>query len=234
MSTIQNGLLPLVSRFYTRYSVSLLITFLRNVITMITGNAAYPTPSPTLAGVTTAVDDLETKATAALNGGRIETAAKRSAQITVLALARQLGNYVESHCGGSVETLLSSGFDAQRAASPAQMPAIPGNPRLNHNGSSGVLVYRYIGDSNVRNFSVQYGENEAGPWTDHGLFTSTKVDIDGLTPGKVYYARAKATPRPGRVTGPCLHPKWRSRCEADSKKGCSSHRRASSKKGASL
>ena len=54
------------------------------------------------------------------------------------------------------------------------------------------LSLRYIGDNNVRNFSVQYGENEAGPWTDHGLFIATKVVIPGLTPGKIYYGRARA------------------------------------------
>ena len=199
MSTIQNGLLPLVSRFFTRYSVSQLITFLRNVITMMTGNPAYTTPSPTLPVVKTAVDDLEAKATAALNRGRLEVVARRAAQRSVLSLARQLSNYVESNCGGSVETLLSSGFDARRAASPEQMPAIPGNPRLSHNGSSGKLLFQFNGDSsrNTRNFSVQHGENEAGPWIDHDLSTSSRVEIVGLTPGKVYYARAKANAAAG-------------------------------------
>jgi hypothetical protein len=199
MSTIQNGLLPLVSRFFTRYSVSQLITFLRNVITMMTGNAAYPTPSPTLTVVKTAVDDLEAKTTAALNRGRLEVAARRAAQRSVLSLARQLSNYVESNCAGSVETLLSSGFDARRSASPEQIPVVPANPRLNHNGSSGMLVFRFTGDGsrNTRNFSVQHAESETGPWIDHDLSTSTRVDIPGLTPGKVYYARAKANAAAG-------------------------------------
>jgi hypothetical protein len=192
MSTIQNGLLPLVSRLYTTYPVSVLITFLRNVVTMLTGNPAYTTPSPTLTVMTTALDDLDAKTQAALNRDRLAVAARRAAEVNVRVLARQLGNYVESHCGGSVETLLSSGFDAQRGKSPSQMPAVPGNPRLAHNGSSGLLLFRFTGDSNVRNFSVQHAEAEAGPWIDHGLFTSTRVKIDGLTPGKVYYARAQA------------------------------------------
>ena len=142
--------------------------------------------------MTTAVDDLETKAQAAINGGRLETAARRAARINVLVLARQLSNYVESHCGGSIETLLSSGFDAQRAASPPQMPPVPGNPRLEHGQNSGELVLRFTGDSNVRNFSVQHAENVDGPWIDHDLSTSTRVEITGLTPGTVYYGRARA------------------------------------------
>jgi hypothetical protein len=193
MSTIQNGLLPLVSRLYTKYPVSILVTFLRNVVTMLTANPAFPGPtSPTLAVMTTSLDDLDAKTQAALGGGRLAVASRRAAEVQVRVLARQLGNYVESHCGESVETLLSSGFDAQRAATPSQMPAVPGNPRLSHNGSSGVLLFRFTGDSNVRNFSVQHAENEAGPWIDHDLSTSTRVEIPSLTPGKVYYARAQA------------------------------------------
>lgn len=199
MSTVQNGLLPFVARFFTRYPVSQLITFLRNVVTMMTGNPAFTTPSPTLASVTTAVDDLEEKAAAALNRGRLQVAARRSAQRNVLSLARQLSNYVESNCDGSVETLLSSGFDARRASSPEQMPAVPTNPRLSMNGQSGKLTFRFNGDGsgNTRNFSVQHGESETGPWIDHELSTSTTVDIIGLTPGKVYYARARANATAG-------------------------------------
>lgn len=165
----------------------------------MTGNAAFPTPSPTLAVVKTAVDDLEVKAAAALNRGRVQVMARRVAQRNVLALARQLSNYVESNCDGSVETLLSSGFDARRAASPEQMPAVPANPRLKHNGSSGVLLFQFNSDGsgNTRNFSVQHGENPDGPWIDHALSTSTRVEIPGLTPGKVYYARAKANAAAG-------------------------------------
>lgn len=199
MSTIQNGLLPRVSLVFTRYVVSVLITFLRNVVEMMTGNAAFATPFPTLASVTAAIDDLETKAQAALGGGRLAVAARRASQVNLLVLARQLAGYVTAHCGGSIETLLSSGFDAQRARSPKQMPDVPGNPRLSHNGSSGVLVFRFNSDGtgNTRNYSVQHAEDPAGPWIDHDLSTSTKVEIPGLTPGKVYYARAKANAAAG-------------------------------------
>jgi len=41
MSTIINGFFVLVSRGFGRFSVDHLITFLRNVITMVTGNAAF-------------------------------------------------------------------------------------------------------------------------------------------------------------------------------------------------
>ena len=194
MSTIQSGLLPRVSRLYTRYPVSSLITFLRNVITMMNKNEAFPTPSPSLEVMKSVIDDLQVKAAAALNRGRVEVAARRAAQVEVLALARQLGNYVESNCGGSVEVLLSSGFDAQRAASPPQLPARPINPSFTDGETSGAMFLRFSGDGsgNTRNYSVQYAENISGPWIDRGITSNTKVEISGLTPGKVYFGRARA------------------------------------------
>jgi hypothetical protein len=191
-SSIENGLLPLVSRSYAKYAVSVLITFLRNLVTQLTGNPSFPTPNPTLVVVTDAVDDLDAKTQAAMNGGRVERAARRASRAAALSLARQLGNYVESQSNGSLESLLSSGFNAVRAASPPRVPLTPGNPRLAYTDVSGQLMFRFIGDNNARNFSVQHAENPEGPWTDVGLHTSTRVPIPGLTPGNVYYSRARA------------------------------------------
>ncbi|MDQ6624178.1 MAG: fibronectin type III domain-containing protein [Verrucomicrobiota bacterium] len=192
MSSIINGYYPRTARRYATYPISVLITFLRYVITKMTGNVSFPNPMPTLAVLAAATDELEIKTQAALNGGRIEMAARRAAEATALSLARQLGNYVESQANGDLEVLLSSGFEAVRAPSPSVIPATPDNQNLSYTGISGQLLFRFTGDYNVRNFSVQHAENADGPWTDHGLSTSTRVLLEDLTPGKTYWARASA------------------------------------------
>jgi hypothetical protein len=106
-------------------------------------------------------------------------------------------NYVESHCDGSLETLLSSGFEAVRAPSPPIVPAVPSDARLTYNGTSDQLIFRFTGDFNVKNFSVQHAESVTGPWVDHDLSTSTRVKITDLTPGKMYWARARANATAG-------------------------------------
>jgi hypothetical protein len=57
---------------------------------------------------------------------------------------------------------------------------------------SGTLYLRFTGDYNVRNFSVQHSENAVGPWIDDGLFTTSRLTIEDLTPGKVYWVRVCA------------------------------------------
>ncbi len=192
MSTIDNGLYPRVSRGFGKYSVTHLILFFRNLIAMINSNPAYPKPAPTIEVFTTAVNDLDVKAQTAMNGGKVEIAARRASQAAALSLARQLANYVEGNCGNDIETLLSSGFDAIKAPTPPVTPVTPGNPRLEYNGTSGTLVFRFTRGRNVKNFSVQHSENVDGPWTDHPLSTSTRVRLEELTPGKTYWARSRA------------------------------------------
>ena len=192
MNNIVDGLYPRVSLSFAKYSVSHLITFLRNLITMITANPAYPTPTPTLAAFTAAVDDLQAKTQSAMNRGRTEVTARRAALRATLTLAKQLASYVQTNCNSDLGTLQSSGFNAIRSRSPSVVPATPGNPRLEYNGISGTLIFKFGGDSNSRNFSVQHSENPVGPWTDHGLSTSTRVRLEELTPGKTYWARSRA------------------------------------------
>ena len=93
---------------------------------------------------------------------------------------------------GDLEVLLSSGFEAVKAPSPSVVPATPEKPTLSYTGKTGEMVFRFTGDHNVRNFSIEYGESATGPWTDFGLSSSTRVEITGLTPGKTYWARACA------------------------------------------
>jgi hypothetical protein len=192
MSSITDGLYPRVARRYVSFPISQLIMFVRNVITMMTGNPDYAAPSPTLPVVTTAVNDLEVKAQAALNGGKVEMAARRAAEATVLSLTRQLGNYVESAANGDLETLIGSGFEAVRAPSPSVIPDVPANPRLGYTKSSGELMFRFAGGYNVKNYSIQHAESVDGPWIDDDLSTSSRVLLTGLTPGKIYWARACA------------------------------------------
>lgn len=193
-SSINNGFYPRVARAFAALPVALLIGFIRNVIAMMTGNSAFqtPPPSPTLGDLKTAVDDLEIKNQASMAGDRVAIATRNAQQAVVVNLGRQLGNYVESQANGVLDTLLSSGFEAVRAPSPSVVPATPAKPTLSYTGVSGEMLFRFVGDSNVRNFSVQYGESATGPWTDNGLSTSSRVTLDSLTPGKTYWARACA------------------------------------------
>jgi hypothetical protein len=187
-----NGSYPRVSLAFTRKIFTGLIAFARNVVVLMTGNANYPTPSPTLKVITTAVDALETAVQEALDGGKIAIATRNAARAELLSLLRQLASYVTGNCNADLVLLLSSGFEPIKAPSPAGVLPAPENLRLSLTGISGELYLRFDRVVNAVNYSVQTAQSPDGPWEDQDLSTSTRVTIKDLTPGKVYWVRAQA------------------------------------------
>jgi hypothetical protein len=185
--------------FYSRVSLGFarkidtdLIAFTRNVVTLMTGNTNYPTPSPTLAIVTTSVDAFETAVHDALDGGKIVIATRNAARNQLLSLLRQLAPYVTGNCKADLVILLGSGFEGVRTPSPVGVLPAPQNLRLEYTGMSGELRLKFDRVTNAANYSVQTAISPDGPWEDQDLSTASRVTISGLTPGKVYWARACA------------------------------------------
>lgn len=182
-----------VSYAFTRLVVTALIAFVRNVVTLMTGNPKFTNPTPPLADVTTAVDTLETAVHDALDGGKVAIATRNAAGVKLLSLTRQLASYVQTTCEGDRVVLLSSGFEPIKTRTPAGVLPPPSNLRLSTTGTSGQLVLRFDRVFNNAGYSVQVAEDPEGPYTDRGVFTnSRRILINDLTPGKVYWVRACA------------------------------------------
>jgi hypothetical protein len=123
-----SGTYPRVSLAFARKIDTDLIAFTRNVITLMTGNAQYPTPSPALTVITTAVNALETAVHDALDGGKIAIATRNAARAEMLSLLRQLAAYVTGNCDADLVLLLSSGFEPVKAPSSGGRVARAGKP----------------------------------------------------------------------------------------------------------
>jgi hypothetical protein len=195
---MNSGFYPRVSLAFARKIDTDLIAFTRNVVTLTTGNAQYPTPSPALTVITTAVNALETAVHDALDGGKIAIATRNAARAEMLSLLRQLASYVTGNCNADLVALLGSGFEAVKAPAPVGVLPAPANLRLNITGISGELFLRFDRVQNAANYSVQVATNPDGPWQEQDLSTSTRVTINGLTPGKVYWVRAAANGTAGQ------------------------------------
>jgi hypothetical protein len=194
MNTSINGFFPRVSLGFARKIDTDLIAFVKNILTLLAGlSSQYPTPSPSLATITTAVNAFETKVQDALNGGKIELGARNAARNELLSLMRQLAAYVQGQCDANVQNIIETGFEAVRAPSPVGTLQPPTGGRLALNGGeSGQLVFKFDRVYNVLNYSVQSAESPDGPWEDQDLSSTTRVIIAGLTPGKMYWARVCA------------------------------------------
>ena len=165
--------------------------FAQGVIDALTGNATYPTPPVTLANLQTAVDDFSAKATAAQNGGPVESAAKRNSRQALLGMLRQTATYVQLKCNNDPELLLSSGFEAQstnRTSVPLPKPSTP----LLKNGNLGQLEAKV---NAIKNTSMYEGrcKLDNGDWLP-SVFSgdSRHILFNGLTPGKMYTIQIRA------------------------------------------
>ena len=185
-------LIARVSYGFSRLKASVFITFVRNVVTLMTKNVNFKTPSPDLAAVTKAVDDFAGLVEQALNGDRIVIKARNASRVVLLDLARQLAAYVQGNCQSSVAILVSSGFENIKPKSPPALPAVPGNTRLTAGPLSGSLILRFGRGKNISNFSIQTADDSNGRWSDWGLSTKSRVVLEDPTPLKAKWARARA------------------------------------------
>lgn len=80
-----------------------LIAFGRRVVQAMEGNPHFPSPNPTLAVLTTAIDDLSSAQTAALARTHGAVTARDAKRTTVVALLQQVRAYVQSVADGSSE-----------------------------------------------------------------------------------------------------------------------------------
>ena len=164
MNTAINGFYPRVSLGFARKIDTGLIAFVRNILTLLAGlGSQYPTPSPSLATITTAVNAFETKVHDALNGGKIEIGARNAARNELLSLLRQLAAYVQGQCGADVQNIIETGFEAVRAPSPVGTLPAPANLRLVLNGESGQLLFKFDRVNNVLNYSFKAGRAQTAP-----------------------------------------------------------------------
>ena len=115
----------------------------RNHVTMLTGNLAFPTPTPTLASITAACNALDVANQAFdFNRGKVEKQTRDTAFTALKDLIRELGGYVQANCNGDKDLILSTGFDTRRPNDPVGPLNAPQNLR--------VLVAAYPGRLDVR------------------------------------------------------------------------------------
>lgn len=150
-------------------------------------NPNYPTPIPTLAVLLAAIGVFESAALDAVGGGTAETTAKNAARAALVSYLRGLSYYVQLTCDGNQAVLVSSGFSATKDPVPAGVLPAPGNVRVSHTQISGEFALSCDKVVNAASYQVQSSTSPDGPWEDEGGFSSTRMLLDGFTPGTVYW-----------------------------------------------
>jgi hypothetical protein len=175
----------------------------QQVIQSMTGNASFPepwpAPVPTLVQITTDLNALQTVLTATVAGDRTRIAERDSAAAILAKDLLRLARHVELQGDDDPAKLASSGFESRSVSGRRivvdELPA-PANLRVMHGALSGQFIVRASRLSGAGSYEMQ--QCTADPtveanWIDAGVYKNcTRIQLNGLTPGKMYSVRLRA------------------------------------------
>jgi hypothetical protein len=185
---------------FVRASDANLNTKAQFILTSMTGNTNFTTPTPTLAAITTARTNFDTALTVAQTRDLNKIAAKNDKRQILVGLLKQLVNYVELIANGNRTVLLSSGFDLAKDGS--EMPILGDiiNFTLKDGMAQGSVVSECNGVANVVSYIHGYTADPysaASVWTEE-FSTSASFTHINLQSGQKYWFRIKAMGRNGQ------------------------------------
>jgi hypothetical protein len=180
--------------FLSASSDALLVTGTQTIVTAMTSNTDYPTPTPTLATVTTALTAFTVAIANAAGGGKEETAIKNAKRAELVSLLRQLASYVGVTCGGDMAKLLSSGFPTQKPnRSPIGVLDAPDAPVVTPGSLTGQLdaISSPVFGAYTYNWRVALASTP-NVFVQQPQTTAARNTFSGLTPGQIYRVQLNA------------------------------------------
>lgn len=185
----------------SRYTDAELSIKSNHVVEQMTGNAAFPVPSPPLSELTVANNNYALSLTKVESGSREDTVIKNNYRKIVESFLKAIGGYVQLLSNGDEAIILSSGFDVNRKPTVVGPLAKASGLTIKAGDNKGTIVADCNTVERAAFYEFEYTE---APNTPNSIWlkkTSTKhkLLIDGLTSGKQYIFRvAGAGSNPSR------------------------------------
>ena len=185
------------------------------IITSLTNNANFPQPwpasTPTLAQLQTDLNSFQNILNAIATGDRSQIVNRQATREKLAGELNALAYYLQSVADGSTTILATTGFPARKVAQrplvPADVPA-PAQLTLQRGTLSGQIIVRASRVAKAASYDVQTATADPtvdANWTAAGSYTTCRrIQLDGLTPGKLYSVRVRAfgATGPGNWTPP--------------------------------
>ena len=161
--------------------VPALIPYVEGIVTGMTGNTNFPNPSPALAAVTTALDDLQSAEALALTRAKGAAAARNQKRAVLVGLLEQLRTYVQSMADASPENgpaIIESARLAVRK-SPVRPPRVFEAKPGTTTGSMKLVV---PSAARRASYEWQYSTDGGKTWIEMLPTLQARTTLGGLTP----------------------------------------------------
>jgi len=189
---------------FRQLSITDKIARARQIITAITGNPTFANPTPSLALVTSVIDDLESahaESLAARQAAKTKTSAQTHREDALDKVMTQLAAYVESVSGENEELIRSAGMDMRSlATSSSGTPAQPSALDATAGDHEGEVDLSWDTVAGARSYVIEKSPDPpmATSWTHAGVSTKSRTSINALTPGTRFWFRVAAVGTSGQ------------------------------------
>jgi hypothetical protein len=177
--------------------INVLITYASGVVTGMTGNANFPSPSPALAVVATAISEMQTAETAALARTKGAAATRNAKRAVLVTMLQSLRMYVQSIADQNAENgpaiIQSAGMAVKKTATrlPRVFAALAG-------ANSGTVKLVAPSAGHRASYDWQYS-TDGKTWIDLSSTLQAKTTMTGQTPGTVLQFRYRSVIKTGEA-----------------------------------
>ena len=175
----------------------------RHIVTSMTENKSFATPTPPLTEVTAALDALETAA-AQVQSARSEittrTVSQDNAESRLDQVLTQLAAYVESIAGKDDTLITSAGMETKAAPSAPTPPSVPQALSAAAGDHDGELLLWWKPVANAKSYVIESSTDPATvtSWEHAGIATSATKTITNLKSGTRFWFRVAAVAAAGQ------------------------------------
>ena len=177
--------------------INVLITYADNVVTRMTGNTYFPSPSPALAAVSAAITDLQNSETATLSRTKGAAATRNAKRALLVSMLQQLRMYVQTVVDVNEENgpaiIQSSGFAVKKTATrtPRVFAALAG-------AISGTVKLVAPSAGHRVSYAWQYS-TDGKTWIDLAMTLQARTALTGQAPGAVLQFRYRWATKTGET-----------------------------------
>jgi hypothetical protein len=159
-----------------------------SIVTSMTGNEHFPTPSPTPVVLKECNDRFSAALVKMEDGNKQDTAIKNKIREEEEGLIQQLALYVQATSGGDEAIIRSSGFEVNKKAAPVGQLAKPTNLKVKAAENKGSLLITWDPVEHASFYEFKYTDAPSSSTSVWNTMTTTKhkMLIADLTSGKQY------------------------------------------------
>jgi hypothetical protein len=177
-------------------SVPALITYAGGIVTRMTGNPSFPNPTPSLAAITQAIDDLQSAETATLARTKGAATTRNDKRAALLVLLQELRGYLQVTANASADngaSIIESAGVGVRKTATRRARAFAAKPGA-VSGSAKVVT---VSAGRRASYEWQYSIDGGKTWVTAPVTLQAKTTIAGFVPGATVQFRSRAVTKAG-------------------------------------